>query len=158
MTSRATYGLLATIALASTASCGAVTDVLRMALQRVQNQTAKLQEDAALARLNTINTTQVHYFSMYGRFARTLHELGPPAGGGPSGPDAAGLIDEKSAAGDGTGYRFRMVGTSTGYALNADPDPGSPARRHFFTSEEFVIRESVGRPASKSDPEIGSGP
>ncbi|HYM12623.1 MAG TPA: prepilin-type N-terminal cleavage/methylation domain-containing protein [Bryobacterales bacterium] len=113
-------------------------------------------EMAGIRTLHTINTAQAQYFSTYGRYATTLTELGPPAGGAASTAAAADLISGDLALGTKSGYLFTMVGTPQGYTANANPQVyNTTGSRSFFTDETTVIREHLGNePASKSDPEI----
>ena len=113
-------------------------------------------EMAAIRTLQTLNTDQVLYFSIYGRFASTLMEMGPAPGGAGRSASGADLIGEDLALGLKSGYVFTMVGTPSGYTINADPQiydvTGS---RSFYTDHANIIRQHAGNePASENDPEI----
>lgn len=113
-------------------------------------------EMAGIRTLHTINTAQAQYFSTYGRYATTLTELGPPAGGAAATASAADLITGDLALGAKSGYLFTMVGTPQGYTANANPQVyNTTGSRSFFTDQSTVIREHIGNePASATDPEI----
>ena len=113
-------------------------------------------EMAAIRTLATLNTAQTQYFSTYGRYATSLTELGPPAGGGATSPSSADLITTDLAAGMKSGYKFSMVGSPQGYGVNAEPQVyNTTGKRSFFTDQSTVIREHQGNePATVNDPEI----
>ncbi len=114
-------------------------------------------EMAAIRTLHTINTAQTQYFSTYGRYATSLAELGPPAGGGTAATAAAAdLITGDLALGVKSGYVFTMVGSPHGYTANANPQVyNTTGTRSFYTDQSTVIREHLGNePASANDPEI----
>ena len=113
-------------------------------------------EMAAIRTLATLNTAQTQYFSTYGRYATSLTELGPPAGGGATSPSSADLITTDLALGMKSGYKFSMVGSPQGYGVNAEPQVyNTTGKRSFFTDQSTVIREHQGNePATVNDPEI----
>ena len=47
-----------------------------------------------------------------------------------------------------------MVGTPSGYTVNADPQAESTGTRHFYTDHSNVIRQNSEQSASEVDPEI----
>ena len=97
-------------------------------------------ETAALKAIQTLNTAQVQYNSQFGRFAKSLAELG------------------SSAFGEKFGYKFTLTGTPTGYAISAMPSVfGSAASRTFYSDQSLVIRENYGQePATANSQEVGS--
>ena len=113
-------------------------------------------EMAAIRSLQTLNTAQVQYFSTYGRFAQTLMELGPPPGNATATPAASDLIGEDLSMGRKSGYVFTMVGTPSGYTVNADPQVFEiTGSRSFYTDHSNLVRERFGNePASANDSEI----
>jgi type IV pilus assembly protein PilA len=113
-------------------------------------------EMAAIRTLVTLNTAQTQYFSTYGRYATTLAEMGPPPGGATATASGADLITSDLALGMKSGYKFSMVGSPQGYAVNAEPQVfNTTGKRSFFTDQSTVIREHIGNePASVNDPEI----
>ena len=107
------------------------------------------QETAALRNLQIVNTAQVQYNSQFGRYARSLTELGP---------SVSNLIPADLAAGEKHGYKFTMTGTPTGYTVMAAPSAlRSTGVRTFYSDQSLVIRESYGpQPATASSKEVGS--
>src|SRR2546422_7245347 len=61
-------------------------------------------EMAVIRALAMINTAQTQYFSIYGRYATSLTELGPPTAGDAAAASAADLITAGLAAGVKSGY------------------------------------------------------
>src|ERR1035438_6493725 len=103
------------------------------------------QETAALKALQTLNTAQVQYNSQFGRYARSLAELGPPASGVDN-ASAANLIPADLAAGEGHGYSIQ--GAPTVF--------GSTGSRTFYTDQSLILRENYGpQPATASSKEVG---
>src|ERR1035438_10904457 len=85
-------------------------------------------ETAALKALQTLNTAQVQYNSQFGRYARSLTELGP---------SASGLIPPDLAAGERQGYKFNLMGTPESYSIQAVPTVfGSTGTRTFYTDRK----------------------
>jgi hypothetical protein len=104
-------------------------------------------ETAALVALQTLNTAQVQYYSQFGRYARSLAELGP---------SAADLISADLAAGDKQGYRFTLTSTPTGYTATAAPSTFCGTHT-YYSDQSLVIREHYGpQPATASSKEAGS--
>lgn len=128
--------------------------IAAIAIPKLTQARKAAYEMAAIRSMHTINTTQIQYFSMYGRYAQSLNELGPPPGSGAASPAAADLLPESLAVGLQSGYVFTMVGTPSGYTVNADPQAESTGTRHFYTDHSNVIRQNFGQPASESDPAI----
>ena len=127
-----------------------------MALPRLAEAQRAAHEVAAIKALTTLNTAQVQYFSTYGRYAQSLIELGPPPGTGQSAsPQASNLIQASLAGGIMSGYVFTMVGTPSGYSVNADPQSPQTGTRHFYTDHSNIIRQNFQQSASETDPELG---
>jgi len=94
------------------------------------------EETSALKAIQTLNTAQVQYNSQFGRYARSLVELGP---------SAANLISADLAAGERQGYRFTLTGTPTGYIIVAAPSARHSTRLRTFDSDQsLVIRMNDG--------------
>ena len=113
-------------------------------------------EMAATRTITTIHTAEAEYFSHYGKYASTLVELGPPASGA-AGPSAADLIPAGLATtGEGSGYKFILALTPTGYTVNANPLAfGTTGRRTFFSNQALTIHSHEGQEqATASDPEL----
>ncbi|HXM44034.1 MAG TPA: hypothetical protein VN924_22555 [Bryobacteraceae bacterium] len=103
-------------------------------------------ETAALKAVQTLNAAQALYHAQFGRFARSLNELGPPAGG-PDNASAANLISADFAAGEKQGYKFTLTSTPTGYTITAAPSAFCGSRT-YYSDQSLVVRENVGpRPA-----------
>jgi type IV pilus assembly protein PilA len=130
--------------------------ILAIALPRLGRARMFAQEMAAMKTITTIHTAQAQYFSQFGKFAETLTALGPPASGAP-GPAAADLIPAGLAAtGEGSGYKYVLTITPTGYTINANPDAfGTTGTRTFFSDQSLTIHNHYGQePASLTDPEV----
>jgi len=130
--------------------------ILAIALPRLGRARMYAQEMAAMKTITTIHTAQAQYFSQYGKFAGTLTELGPPASGA-AGPAAADLIPGSLATtSEGSGYKYILAITPTGYSLNANPIAfGTTGGRTFFSDQSLTIHQHSGQePASLSDPEV----
>ena len=114
-------------------------------------------ETTALKAIQTLNTAQVQYNSQYGRFARSLTELGRPVSRTEN-ASAAGLIPTDLAASAKQGYRFTLRGMPAGYAVTAVPVLfGNTRSRTFYSDQTLTIRENYGPEAATADsPEVGS--
>jgi prepilin-type N-terminal cleavage/methylation domain-containing protein len=113
------------------------------------------QETAAIREMQTIHVAQTQYYSQFGRYATTLPELGPPAGG-QEGPSAANLIPGELAKGQKSGYKFTMTGGPNGYTISAVPEAfGNTGRRTFFSDQSLVVRQNwSNEPATVASPEL----
>jgi type IV pilus assembly protein PilA len=130
--------------------------IAAIAMPKLTSARMYAYEMAAIRTLVTLNTAQTQYFSTYGRYATSLAEMGPPPGGATATAAAGDLITTDLAAGMKSGYKFTMVGSPQGYAVNAEPQVfNTTGKRSFFTDQSTVIREHTGNePASVNDPEI----
>lgn len=113
------------------------------------------QEMAAVRTLTTIHVGETSYFSQFGKFAESLQQLGPPAGGA-AGPAAADLIPGDLATGQKSGYVFTLTASKEGYAISAVPQIfGQTGRRTFFSDQTMTIRENwSAEPATAQSKEI----
>jgi type IV pilus assembly protein PilA len=129
--------------------------VAAVVLPNMAGANTRAQEMAAIVNIRSIHTAQVQYYSEFGRYARSLSELGP-ASDGKEGPASAGLIRADLAAGTKSGYTFTVRGSATGYTVNANPVKyGSTGRRTFFSDESMVIRAHSGpEPATPASDEV----
>jgi len=129
--------------------------IAAIAVPKLDKARMHTQEMAAIQQIRTIHTAQTQYYSQFGRYAKTLEELGPPASGAP-GPAAADLIPGDLAKGEKSGYRFILQATATGYTINANPVVyNSTGRRSFYSDQTLVVRENWGQePADANSPEI----
>ena len=107
------------------------------------------QEMAALKAIQSLNTAQVQYNSQFGRYARSLTELGP---------EALGFISADLATGEKQGYRFTLVPKPEGYSIQARPTVfGSTGSRTFYADQSLITRENYGpEPATAESREVGS--
>ena len=130
--------------------------IAAIAIPKLTTARMTAYEMAAIRTLQTLNTGQVQFFSTYGRFAATLMEMGPAPGGAARSATGADLISEDLAIGLKSGYIFTMVGTPSGYTINADPQVYEvTGSRSFYTDHSNIIRQHPGNePASENDPEI----
>jgi type IV pilus assembly protein PilA len=132
--------------------------IITMAIPQYNKVQMYTRETAAIRALQIVREMQVQYQSQYGRFAKSLAELGPPTGGGAPSPASAGLIQTDLALGEKQGYRFVLSEKPGGYAITATPVTyGTSGSRSFYSDETMVIRENFGAdPATASSPEMGS--
>ena len=107
--------------------------------------------------IQAIITAQVQYRSQFGRYARTLAELGPPVSGS-EGPEASGLLPSGLTSGKKGGHIYVLKPTPSGYSLNVSPEKyGTDGRENFYADETGIIRERWSHePATALDPPIGS--
>ena len=126
-----------------------------IAIPSIRSSLMSARELSAITAIRTLNTQQTQYNSLFGTFATSLAQMGPPASGGP-GPQAADLIPASLAAGEKDGYVFTMVITPTGYTINANPKVyNNTGRRAFFSDQTGIIRQNWGQePATAASPEV----
>jgi type IV pilus assembly protein PilA len=132
--------------------------LLTMAMPQFNKVLMHTRETAAMTAVQTVRDMQIQYQGQYGRFAKTLAELGPPPGGGAaSSPAAAGLIPTDLASGVKGGYNFAVTGDGTGYVVTATPITyGTSGSRSFYMDQNMVMKEHYGpEPATNSDKELG---
>jgi len=129
--------------------------IATIALPKLNRARMYAQETAAIAHIKTLHTAQTQYFSQFGKFAASLVELGPPTSGAANAA-AADLIPEDLAKGDKGGYKFVMVGSPSGYTINANPTAfNSTGSRTFYSDQTLVIRANSGQePATDKSPEL----
>jgi|SRR5581483_5086683 len=113
------------------------------------------QETAVVQRLRSIQTAEVQYSSMYGSYAKTLAQLGPPASGAPS-AQAAGLIPADLAAGMKDGYKFTLDGDGQKFSVQARPvEYGRTGTRSFYSDASLVIHQNrEDAPATADSPAL----
>jgi prepilin-type N-terminal cleavage/methylation domain-containing protein len=113
------------------------------------------REVAAMRTIGTVHTAQAQYYSLYGKHAATLAELGPPPPGQTPGPSAAKLIPRELAGGEKGGYRYRLTESPEGYVIHAEPVKfGDDGGRTFYSDETMAVLENRGpEPATRSSPE-----
>jgi hypothetical protein len=115
------------------------------------------RETAAISEIQTIHKAQLQYYSNYGRYAKTLSELGPPVSGA-AGPAGADLIPKVLAEGHKSGYIFTVSGTQTGYSVNANPEVfGNTGGKTYYSDQTLSIHSNLtAEPATANSPEIGT--
>jgi type IV pilus assembly protein PilA len=113
------------------------------------------RETSAVQNIKTIHQAQTQYFAQFGKYAASLTELGPPASGA-EGPAAANIIPKGLAEGKNNGYIYTVVGSPTGYSVNANPETfGNSGRRTFFSDQTLVVRSNWSQePATATSPEV----
>ena len=129
--------------------------IITIAVPKYQQTQRFVKETAAIAAIQTIHKMEIQYQSQYGRYAASLTELGPPATGAAT-PASADLIGNDLAGGVNKGYKFTLVGSQGGYAINANPvNFGSDGSRTFYSDQSMVIRQNYGQePATATSPEM----
>ncbi len=118
-------------------------------------------ESAVVGNLRALNTAAVTYATAYPTvgFATTLTRMAGNCSGVVPTSNNACLIDNGLAAATAppgkSGYIFNYAGTVGTYTTNADPvAPGSTGNKHFFTSEDGVVRFNKNASATVADPAI----
>ena len=115
------------------------------------------RETAAISEVGTIHKAQLQYYSQYGRYAKSLAELGPPVSGA-AGPSGADIIPKSLAEGKKSGFIFTVTGTQTGYSVNANPEVfGNTGGKTFFSDQSLSIHSNnTPEPATATSPELGT--
>ena len=133
--------------------------IITMAVPQYNKVQMYTRETAAIKAIQTIRDMQVQYQSQYGRFAKSLTELGPPASGGAATPASAGLIGSDLASGEKGGFKYAVTGDGSIYAVTATPVTyGTSGGRSFFSDQTMVIHEHYGpEAATANDKELGQG-
>jgi type IV pilus assembly protein PilA len=132
--------------------------IITMAVPQYNKVQMYTRETAAIKAIQTVRDMQVQYQSQYGRFAKSLTEMGSPTGGGAPSPSAAGLIGSDLASGEKQGYRYVLSEKPGGYVIIATPITyGTSGSRSFYSDETMIIHENYGaEPATASSPEMGA--
>lgn len=113
------------------------------------------RETAVVRQIAAIHQAQAQYYAQFGRFARSLAELGPSASGAP-GPGSADLLPKTLAEGKTGGYIYAVSEAANGYSVNADPEAfGTSGRRTFYSDQTLIVRNNwSAEPASPASPEL----
>jgi type IV pilus assembly protein PilA len=129
--------------------------IITVAVPKFQKAQMFARDMGAQKAIQTIHTAEVQYQSQYGRFANSLAELGPPAGGAAS-QTAADLIDSTLAGGVKGGYKYTLTGGNGGYVVTAVPETfGTSGNRTFFSDQTMVLHYNPGpEVATASSPEM----
>ncbi len=112
------------------------------------------RETGAMAQMRNIHLAQTQYNSQFGRYAKTLEELGPPESG-QMGPSGAALISGDMATEKvKSGFRFEMEGNEAGYEIRAMPTAfNGTGRRTFYSDQTQIIRQNWGPEPSDGNSE-----
>lgn len=103
--------------------------VLIAAGVEVRHARTVTSELAAQSHIRIIHAAQAHFLDQFGHYAATLGELGVP-----------GTTD---------GYQFALAGSSSGYAVLANPKVfNDTGRRTFFSDQTRTIRQHWGKEAA----------
>src|SRR5271154_7093456 len=87
--------------------------IAAIAVPKMNRQLMLAKEQAAIRQIGTIRQAETQYYSLFGKYAESLAQLGPAA---------ADLIPKDLADGTKTGYIFTVVASPTGYSINAVPE------------------------------------
>ncbi|HYL74222.1 MAG TPA: DUF2950 family protein [Bryobacteraceae bacterium] len=133
----------------------AIVVVLTVAIPNLLKAKLGAAETMVVREVQTIGQAEMQYASLFGKYAATLAELGPPAAG-TAGPQAAELIPGKLASGEKNGYLYTLTLTPLGFAVNANPKEfGNTGRRTFYMDQNGVVHQNWGREAATANsPEL----
>jgi type IV pilus assembly protein PilA len=128
--------------------------IITVAVPQYEKAQIFAREMAASKAIQTIQTGEVMYQSEYGRYARSLRELGPPDSGASSAA-AAGLISGALAGGTVGGYKFTLS-ADAGFAIVALPVKyGSSGVKSFYMDQTGILRANEGpEPATAGSAEF----
>ena len=118
-------------------------------------------QNNAVTNMRVLRTSMITYETSYNAYPSSLAALGSPESGQPFDAKAAGYIDPRLASGNYVRYLFRYSlkkplhegNSPAGYEIVADPIVNGPERRHYYVSEDAVVRSEKGRPAKATSPE-----
>jgi len=128
--------------------------IITVAVPKFQKAQMGAREVAAIQAIRTIHNVEVQYQSVYGRYANSLQELGPPASG-PATPSAADLIGNDLSGGEKGQYKFTLTANAGGYVITAMPANPSGGSRTFYSDQTMVIHQNFGaEAATASSPEM----
>jgi hypothetical protein len=100
-------------------------------------------ESTAVAAIRVLNTANVTFLGLYGRYPANLEDL-----------VQAGLVSTKLLD-VSSGYRLKLSLRANACDLYAEPISTSTGRRFFYTSsDDFSIRYRNGQPADRGSPTI----
>jgi len=121
--------------------------IAAISIPKINRIRMSANEAAALQELRTLHTAQAQYYSLFGRYAAKLEELGAAR---------VNLISSAVAKGTKGGYQFTLQGGPGGYVVTAAPVTfNSSGIRSFFSDESLTIRvSSTAEPATADSPEL----
>jgi type II secretory pathway pseudopilin PulG len=119
-------------------------------------------ESSAAAGVRTITTAAIQYQISYGHYPLRLEQLSQPPGNSAPDENHAGLIDAALAGRIRSGYIFTYQGIDShqdgkidAFTVNADPSqPERTGFRHFFSSQDGLVRVERNGPASAESPPL----
>jgi prepilin-type N-terminal cleavage/methylation domain-containing protein len=120
--------------------------IMGMAIPAFRQAHMQALETGAKRAIQVVHTAQFQHQTQQGRFATDLAELG-----------ARKLLPSDLAAGQKSGYKYRMTGTEAGYVINASPVTfGTTGSHTYYSDETMVLRENdTSDPATAESPEAG---
>jgi type II secretory pathway pseudopilin PulG len=136
--------------------------VAAIALPNLLRARIAANEASAAAGVRTITTAAIQYQASYGHYPLRLEQLSQPRGTTTPDENHAGLIDATLASRIKDGYVFTYQGIDShhdgridAFTLNADPAQSErTGYKHFYCSEDGVVRIENGRPASAESPPL----
>jgi len=120
-------------------------------------------ESAAVGNLRHINTAEVLYTTAYPTvgFSAALTDMGGNCSGGVQPTSVAACLIDNTLAGSTVppgkqGYvlTYTQTGSGTGFRVLSDPASSGSGVKHFFISNDGVVRVNSTAPASIIDPAI----
>jgi len=129
--------------------------IISIAAPKYSQYQMQARETAVMQELGTLYSAQTTYYSMFGKYAANLSDLGPPTGGA-EGPQGANLIGKTLADGVHNSYRFTMAGNGSAFSVTAVPETyGSSGRRSFYMDQTKTIHQNwTAEPANVNSPEM----
>jgi type II secretory pathway pseudopilin PulG len=160
--SNTTVIVLVVVAAVLVLSIPVVLIVAAIAIPNLLRAKIAANEASAAAGVRTITTASIQYQSSYGHYPQTLEQLSQPPGNATPDENHAGLIDPTLASRIKSGYVFTYQGIDShhdgktdAFTINADPAEAERSGfKHFFCSEDGVVRVERDRPASAESPPI----
>jgi type II secretory pathway pseudopilin PulG len=136
--------------------------VAAIAIPNLLRARISANEASAAAGVRTITTAAMQYQSDYGHYPKMLDQLSQPPGNATPDQNHAALIDNTLASRIKYGYVFSYHGIDSqhdgkidSFIIRADPEqPGRTGYKHFFSSEDGVVRVEFNRPASAESPSV----
>jgi type II secretory pathway pseudopilin PulG len=136
--------------------------VAAIAIPNLVRARISANEASAAASVRTITTAAIQYQSSYGHYPQRLEQLSEPPGNGTPDENHAALVDATLASRTKNGYVFTYQGLDShhdgkidAFTVNADPQiPEHTGFKHFFCSEDGVMRMESNRPANADSPPL----
>ena len=135
--------------------------VAAIAIPNLLRARISANEASAVTNTRMLVTASISYRVGYGHYPATLAQLGAPTTGAPDDENHAGLVDDALASGTKNGYHFLYFpkrsedGNSfIGCEVHADPVSASTGTRHFYSSEDKIVRWGYNT-ANENSPPLG---